>query len=211
MTQTKDPNRVTLTNVVSLQTELERAMEEAERLREMLTKCPQTRLGSKWAYVNNHGPLDGHKVGFGQMVVLCDLNGFKGAQDAHRHGHLHGNRILEEFAGWLLDHTRSGCDRSPDEIAYRVGGDEFLVWCKDREAAKRIRDRVRAWRSLTDPIVTCSAGMGPDYKTADLNCYLNKKERKAERATASPPSRIRQWAAACWQGLLRAARHRPAS
>ncbi len=185
-----DSSRVTLTHVVSLQGELQRAAAEAEELRELLTVDPQTQLGSKWAYVRRCGPMDGHRLGHNVFVVFCDLNGFKTAQDAHPDGHVHGNRILEEFSEFVRDAIRHD-----DPEAYRTGGDEFVIRCSNQNAARRIRDMVRIWRSEVDLVVTCAAGLGPDYATADANCYFNKRERKNDTHPG-------KWTARIWQGLL---------
>jgi diguanylate cyclase (GGDEF)-like protein/putative nucleotidyltransferase with HDIG domain len=52
-------------------------------------------------------------------VIVLDLNGFKSANDAH--GHLAGNRILQEIAGALTMYCRK------TEFVGRMGGDEFVI------------------------------------------------------------------------------------
>lgn len=163
---------------------------ELEELRAALRWDGLTGLRSKWAFWQRFPEeLDsetGHAVnaraGGEAFFVLCDLDGFKGAQDAHPHGHAHGDAILREFGEWLASNTRDGDDgRASDAVAYRVGGDEFAVWVETRAGARRIRDAVRNWRSNTDPAVSASAGMGPDKLTADANTYANKLDRKGTR------------------------------
>jgi diguanylate cyclase (GGDEF)-like protein len=57
-----------------------------------------------------------------QLAVLyCDLDGFKGVNDAH--GHAVGDEILIQAAGHLLNAVRPG-----DTVA-RIGGDEFVLLC----------------------------------------------------------------------------------
>lgn len=53
------------------------------------------------------------------VVLVCDLNGFKGVND--RFGHLEGNRLLRMVAGKIKD-----CCREYDYVA-RMGGDEFVL------------------------------------------------------------------------------------
>jgi diguanylate cyclase (GGDEF)-like protein len=53
------------------------------------------------------------------MVLVCDLNGFKGVND--RFGHLEGNRLLRVLAGKVKE-----CCREYDYVA-RMGGDEFVL------------------------------------------------------------------------------------
>jgi len=100
--------------------------------------------------------------------ILCDLNGFKSAQDAHPDGHAYGDDILREFAEFLETSTRFIEDR----VAARTGGDEFLVWCPTREGARAIKQRVREW---SHDGVTASAGMGETIGAADAAMYLSRK------------------------------------
>ena len=58
---------------------------------------------------------DGTSLG----VMVCDLDGFKQIND--RHGHLVGNRVLQQFAQGL----RNSC-REYDYVG-RMGGDEFVI------------------------------------------------------------------------------------
>lgn len=114
----------------------------------------------------------------GGWFVLCDLDGFKAAQDAHHEGHAFGDRVLVEFARWLAESSRRGrTGRPADRVATRRGGDEFVVWCPTKVGARLIRNRVRKWTSrLCD--VRASAGMGCNMGTADAALYINKTDRK---------------------------------
>ena len=57
--------------------------------------------------------------GDSMAVIVMDLDGFKKANDEH--GHLAGNRVLQNVAGQLKK-----CCRSTDVVA-RLGGDEFVM------------------------------------------------------------------------------------
>tara|TARA_R110000796_G_scaffold247856_1_gene373867 strand:+ start:157 stop:651 length:495 start_codon:yes stop_codon:yes gene_type:complete len=105
--------------------------------------------------------------------VVCDLDGFKAAQDAHPDGHAYGDRILREFAEFLENSTRTNRGKSNDRVAARTGGDEFVVWCPSRHGARRIKLMVRAWRSF-DHRIGASAGLGRDLSSADAAMYLHK-------------------------------------
>lgn len=108
--------------------------------------------------------------------VFCDLNGFKQAQDASPLGHDYGDAMLVEFGDYLDSITRTGRGRAADRVSARIGGDEFVVWCPTRHGARRIKHRVREWRSR-DGRVGCAAGLGKDIDAADAAMYLNKDPR----------------------------------
>lgn len=114
--------------------------------------------------------------------VLCDLNGFKAAQDAHLDGHAYGDDILREFGDFLDSSTRDGRGRAADRVSARVGGDEFVVWCATRHGARRIKERVRTWRSK-DGKVGCAAGFGKTIEAADAAMYLSKHSHEDLRDT----------------------------
>lgn len=125
-------------------------------------------------------------------VIVLDLNGFKQANDVH--GHLAGNRILQEVADGLL-----GCCRYTDHVA-RLGGDEFVLVlpAADAEtvssAMRRIQELgpVAGMKVCGEPLVTISSGVaiypqdGVDAESllekADQLMYLAKKESKRKLA-----------------------------
>jgi diguanylate cyclase (GGDEF)-like protein len=108
--------------------------------------------------------------------VVCDLDGFKRINDTK--GHAAGDRILVEFASFLRHSTRQGKGRIRDSFACRQHGDEFAIWCKNRNGARRIKNIIREWRSSIFGSVGASAGMGRDLESADQAMYRNKKGRK---------------------------------
>ncbi|MGM0633162.1 MAG: GGDEF domain-containing protein [Pseudomonadota bacterium] len=79
-----------------------------------------------------------HRSGQPLTVVLCDVDHFKQFNDEF--GHLTGDRILGDIAGFLRTHMRA------IDICGRWGGEEFLIICPDTPApaAHRIVDRLRA-------------------------------------------------------------------
>src|SRR5262249_11434540 len=70
-------------------------------------------------------------------VVVVDLDDFKRVNDEH--GHLHGDRVLQEVAGALMDSVRS------HDVVVRHGGDEFAVIAPetDRAETEALAARIR--------------------------------------------------------------------
>jgi diguanylate cyclase (GGDEF)-like protein len=89
-------------------------------------------------------------------LVMCDIDHFKAINDSY--GHDRGDQVLSEIADRLRANLRSS------DVAYRVGGEEFVVLLpgRDSAAAERVAERIR--RSVESaPLaglpVTLSAGV----------------------------------------------------
>lgn len=123
------------------------------------------------------------------VVLLCDLDGFKGVND--QFGHLTGNHVLEGLAQGF----KRGC-RSGDFVA-RMGGDEFVLLLNEmrpEEVGARIiqfRDMVRSvGREICGAdVLDASFGVAFHPKDglsadellafADQQMYRRKSEQKA--------------------------------
>jgi diguanylate cyclase (GGDEF)-like protein len=118
-----------------------RTAELVESLRERAASDPLTGLGHHATF---HEALATSHRRPRTAVVLCDLDGFKGLNDAH--GHAHGDRVLCGVADAM-----SGALRRGDRL-FRVGGDEFAgLLAVDSEnealgAAARLHQAVNAAR-----------------------------------------------------------------
>lgn len=131
-------------------------------------------------------------------IIVMDLNGFKQAND--RHGHLAGNRVLQEIAAGLVS-----CCRVSDHIA-RLGGDEFVLVLPDAspENVAGVMARIErlgpeaGMRACGEAAITISYGVasypkdGTDAESllerADQLMYKCKKESKAGRTGLRPPA-----------------------
>ena len=117
-------------------------------------------------------------------ILLIDLDGFKGVNDAH--GHLAGDRLLREFAEVLQRGIRKQVD-----AAFRYGGDEFVVLLpgqsapKARQVADRLaRDAKRALRGI--PVgfsygvasLSASSSLVDLMRAADRRMYRMKHRRR---------------------------------
>jgi diguanylate cyclase (GGDEF)-like protein/putative nucleotidyltransferase with HDIG domain len=102
--------------------EFEKAQDSAST--DFLTGLPNAR--SICAHLDCELARSG-RSGKSLAVLLCDLNGFKTVND--NHGHLTGNKLLQEIAKNL----RTVC-RDYDLVG-RLGGDEFILVLPDFDAA----------------------------------------------------------------------------
>ncbi|MEU7905078.1 GGDEF domain-containing protein [Actinoplanes sp. NPDC049118] len=129
----------------------------------------------------------------GLAVLYCDLNKFKIVNDEY--GHEAGDHVLRTFAERLTGALRA------DDIAARIGGDEFLVLCRDADATDAEGLRRRVEELATEPVwwaghelplgvaVGMAAGAGADLsgdalvKAADTEMYVRKSPEPAPPVT----------------------------
>jgi diguanylate cyclase (GGDEF)-like protein len=160
---------------------LNRTLEQAA-LTDSLTGLPnhryaQGRLSEEWAAsIRNGNPL---------TLMVLDLDRFKRVNDTY--GHDVGDVVLKEAAGMMRNSIRA------TDIICRIGGEEFLVICRETDAknaavvAERLRQSVEAGfvtAGGTEIKITISIGIAskdastPDaqvlMKNADLATYESK-------------------------------------
>jgi diguanylate cyclase (GGDEF)-like protein len=136
-------------------------------------------------------------------VIVGDLNGFKKAND--RHGHLAGNRILQNVAAGLRR-----CCRASDAVA-RLGGDEFVVVLTDPgEYLPRMMERIAEVGELAaseinyvTPIsISAGYALFPQDATdaegllekADERMYENKRRSKMPKSAAFTSTQVIKFA-----------------
>ncbi len=128
--------------------------------------------------------LDGATRGKAFALVMFDLDHFKLVND--QHGHAIGDAVLKRFAATLRR------DRRSDDMAARVGGEEFalLLGIESAEQAHAVAERVRndvkreAWGEIApDLAVTTSAGVAHSDEVPEA-------ERTAERVVALADQRL---------------------
>ncbi|NMD09223.1 MAG: PleD family two-component system response regulator [Phyllobacteriaceae bacterium] len=124
-----------------------------------------------------------HYVNRGKVlsVLAVDVDFFKAINDTH--GHDAGDKVLQELAGRLREHTRS------IDLCCRIGGEEFIVVLPntDPATAEKIGERLRravASKSFaigsTSPVpVTISAGLA---SLAGMEDTLEKLLKRADSA-----------------------------
>ena len=128
-------------------------------------------------------------------VLFVDVDDLKSVND--RHGHGHGDRLLQSLAHRIQAATR------PGDIVARYGGDEFVVICDglaDPTEAEQIAQRIidAAAKPVSGDPVGVSVGIaytddpdGPSTRLIDLAdaaMYRAKREGgRLHRATAADP------------------------
>ncbi len=175
---------------------LNRMLEQAA-LTDPLTSLPNRRyaldrLDQEWsASVRNNNSL---------TCMHIDLDHFKRVNDTY--GHDAGDRVLREISSVLRKTLRA------TDVLCRVGGEEFLVICRETSAeqalvcAERLRQRVEAHRIETldtEVAITISMGIAPRdattpdpealVKHADLATYASKTAGR-NRITVSNPEPV---------------------
>lgn len=93
-------------------------------------------------------------------VIMLDLDHFKTVNDSHGHGD--GDRVLVHFSNTIHAVMRA------DDVAFRYGGDEFMLLLSDCDAIRAVdvANRLRRWLSVspfrfsdgTDHVIAFSAG-----------------------------------------------------
>lgn len=126
----------------------------------------------------------------GGVLAVLDVDHFKAIND--NHGHEAGDAVLRDIAAVLQSSLRK-TDR-----LYRFGGEEFVVWLGQGDAAaaaavlERIRQGVRERVCIADRAVTLSAGVAV-HETAESwqNC-LARADAALYRAKREGRDRV------CW-------------
>jgi diguanylate cyclase (GGDEF)-like protein len=101
-------------------------------------------LGNRVAELEQQSAITGDRIG----VIVGDLDNFKRINDTH--GHAAGDAVLTDVAYTLRKQLRAF------DLAYRIGGEEFLVLVPGSD----IRESVRLAELLRRTVAACSFGDG---------------------------------------------------
>jgi diguanylate cyclase (GGDEF)-like protein len=123
-------------------------------------------------------------------VVMIDLDRFKRVND--HHGHLEGDRLLQQVADALRRSTREV------DVAGRYGGDEFVIVLPDtnqeegRVAGNRFVTAIREVGMKFDPAhpVTASAGLSIARPGDNIASVLKRADDFAFAAKGKGGSRL---------------------
>lgn len=140
-----------------------------------------TGLGNRLLMQEDLASLDARKERYGQTycAVLCDIDFFKPYNDTY--GHPAGDEILRRVAGAIESHCRSG------DVAYRYGGEEFLVILPEQTRksgvamAERLRQSIEGLKVPHETrkppqIVTISASVAAVSKGAEKSAQAILRE-----------------------------------
>jgi diguanylate cyclase (GGDEF)-like protein len=141
------------------------------------------------------GLLEGAETGRGFALVMFDLDHFKLVND--HHGHAIGDSVLKRFATLLCR------DRRSDDMAARVGGEEFalLLSVENEQQAHAVAERIRAevereqWTEIAPGLaVTTSAGLAHSDSTAEadrtIDHIVSLADQRLYRAKNSGRNRV---------------------
>lgn len=175
-----DDVRTSLATVEERNSELQRALEQMERL------AYTDRLTGAWnrRHLEDAALVEmsrAERHGFPVSMLIIDIDHFKALND--RHGHAVGDRVLVD----LVCCIRSGIRRA--DTVTRWGGEEFVVLAPDtslheaERLARKIADHVAATTFVETLPVTvsigvaeyeCGAGFEPWFADADRALYEAK-------------------------------------
>ncbi|MGM0640995.1 MAG: sensor domain-containing diguanylate cyclase [Thermotogota bacterium] len=106
-------------------------------------------------------------------VAFFDLDNFKQINDSL--GHFAGDKILQKVADIFQEHIRD------DDIAYRYGGDEFVIIFRktDEENALRIINRFYKYIKEIHKLLSFSAGVTCSNESKNYRKLLESADKKA--------------------------------
>ena len=138
---------------MAIKDERDRAKTEAQVLERLSERDPLTGMLNRRALQDRFAML--RAEGFTTLAVI-DLDHFKRVNDTH--GHAVGDRVLKAVAQVLK--------QDADTLAFRMGGEEFLLLLRGRDAAQRAENRRQAISARIaedveglDALVTASMGL----------------------------------------------------
>ena len=169
--------------------------DESRKLRQLAVRDPLTRLYNRHFFneVIEREALRSERNREPLSLIMMDLDHFKKINDTL--GHLSGDELLKDFAALIQGTIRRS------DLAFRFGGDEFLVLMLNADCnqsnrmAKRLLAATEQWNRDNEAAHSCTISFsmgcvtrkkGDNIHTvlrkADSLMYLNKKARKEQRA-----------------------------
>jgi diguanylate cyclase (GGDEF)-like protein len=160
---------------MAIKDERDRAQTEAQLLERLSERDPLTGMLNRRALHDRFAML--RAEGFTTLAVI-DLDHFKRVNDTH--GHAVGDRVLKAVAQVLT--------QDADTLAFRMGGEEFLLLLRGRDAAQRAENRRQALSARIaeevdglEALVTASMGLVEVPASAMPNAGLHELYQRADQ------------------------------
>jgi len=160
---------------MAIKDERDRAQTEAQVLERLSERDPLTGMLNRRALQDRFAML--RAEGYTTLAVL-DLDHFKRVNDTH--GHAVGDRVLKAVAQVLK--------QDADTLAFRMGGEEFLLLLRGRDAVLRAENRRRTLSTRIaeevdglDALVTASMGLVEVPASAMPNAGLHELYQRADQ------------------------------
>jgi diguanylate cyclase (GGDEF)-like protein len=160
---------------MAIKDQRDRAQTEAQVLERLSERDPLTGMLNRRALQDRFAML--RAEGFTTLAVI-DLDHFKRVNDTH--GHAVGDRVLKAVAQVLT--------QDADTLAFRMGGEEFLLLLRGRDAAQRAENRRQALSARIaedvgglDALVTASMGLVEVPASAMPNAGLHELYQRADQ------------------------------
>nr|WP_207785984.1 diguanylate cyclase [Altererythrobacter segetis] len=160
---------------MAIKDERDRAQTEAQVLERLSERDPLTGLLNRRALQDRFAML--RAEGYTTLAVI-DLDHFKRVNDTH--GHAIGDRVLKAVAKVLA--------QDADTLAFRMGGEEFLLLLRGRDAVQRAENRRRALSARIaeevdglEALVTASMGLVEVPASAMPNAGLHELYQRADQ------------------------------
>lgn len=154
-----------------------------------------TQLPNRRAYAKELPPfVTAAADGLLRSVAILDLDQFKRYNDLY--GHARGDLVLNKLGAILKSHTSETGD-----LAFRIGGEEFLMAIRTRQSAQahaffeHVRQSILAMHIEHDGnqphgIVTASIGYGSFFSAAETNAVFRNVDRALYSAKARGRNKI---------------------
>jgi diguanylate cyclase (GGDEF)-like protein len=160
---------------MAIKDQRDRARTEAHLLERLSERDPLTGMLNRRALEDRFAML--RAEGFTTLGVI-DLDHFKHVNDTH--GHAVGDRVLKAVAQVL--------QQDADTLAFRMGGEEFLMLLRGRDAVRRAENRRQALSARIaeqvdglDGLVTASMGLIEVPASAMPNASLQELYTRADQ------------------------------
>jgi diguanylate cyclase (GGDEF)-like protein len=160
---------------MAIKDQRDRARTEAHLLERLSERDPLTGMLNRRALEDRFAML--RAEGFTTLAVI-DLDHFKHVNDTH--GHAVGDRVLKAVAQVL--------QQDADTLAFRMGGEEFLMLLRGRDAVRRAENRRQALSARIaeqvnglDGLVTASMGLIEVPASAMPNASLQELYTRADQ------------------------------